>query len=488
MSARGIARAGLALIGAVVLACAGGGPRAAGGARPVGELPALGGTPLRPERLVLVSLHGLEPEHYLAVSGEPLMPNAAALGAAGVAAESMQPVFPAASYPAHATLVTGLPPARHGVAADHRLDEHGVEPERPDQASALAGVTLWKAVAAAGGSVASLDWPATGGAPIADLLPDLDATRRGASWTALMAPGTAPRVAALAQRAGAAQPASWPPGPAHDAVLVAVACDLLAAAPPPQLLLLRLTQTEAALAAAPPGSESVRQAFAAADVEIGRLVGCLRAHDRLATTGIVVVGDHGTLPVHTAIRANRVLADVGLLVLDANGALLRWDALARSNGGSAFVYAKGPELAVLARQALEESARESGAFRVMSADEMLRDGADPEAWFGLAAAPGYAFDDGLRESVLGPAAFASAGGYAPDELRMAAGFVAWGPGLRGPLRIPALRQLDVAPTLARWLGVSLEGAEGRALVGLLRGAGAPVVAPIDTPKRRPLGS
>jgi predicted AlkP superfamily pyrophosphatase or phosphodiesterase len=272
--------------------------------------------------------------------------------------------------------------------------------------------------------------------------------------------------------------------------LTSVACDLLAADPPPRLLLLRLTQTEAALDRAPPGSPTVRQAFASADREIDRLLGCLRAKNRLATTAIAVVGDHGILPVHTAIRPNRVLADVGLLIVDPSGPLvLRWDALARSNGGSAFVYAKSAELALVARRALEESAHTTGAFRVMSADEMLRRGADPEAWFGLEAAPGYAFDDGFAGSVVAPAASASVGGYAPEQPRMAAGFIAWGPGLRGPLRVPEMQQTDVAPTLARLLDVSLAGSEGRVLVGLLRESAPapPVVAP-ETPKRRPRGA
>jgi hypothetical protein len=442
-----------------------------------------------PERLVVISVHGLAPDEYLPLEGPARMPTLAALGAAGVAAESLEPVFPSATYPAHATLVTGLPPARHGVAADRHLGDRGVETQRPDQASEIAGATLWKAVTEAGGSVASLDWPATGGAAISDLLPDLDAARSGASWPALMAKGTAPRVAELARRAGADQPASWLPGPARDAVLGRVACDLLSADPPPRLLLLRFSETEAALEAAPPGSEQVRAAFASVDAGVGRLVECLRAKNRLATTAIAVVGDHGTLPVHTAIRANRVLADVGLVVLDPAGGLVRWDALARSNGGSAFVYARDADLAVLARRALEEAAQKTAAFRVISAEEMLQRGADPEAWFGLEASPGYVFADDLAPDLLGPATFAAAGGYASEQPRMATGFVAWGPGFRGPLRVPRMREIDVGPTLARLLGVELAGAEGAAMVGLLRNAPAPpVVAPVDAGKRRPRGS
>ena len=58
---------------------------------------------------------------------------------------------------------------------------------------------------------------------------------------------------------------------------------------------------------------------------------------------------------------------------------------------------------------------------------------------------------------------------------MATGFVAWGPGLRSGLRVAGLRETDVAPTLARWLGVQLGVVEGRPMVGWF--APLPVVAP-----------
>jgi hypothetical protein len=51
---------------------------------------------------------------------------------------------------------------------------------------------------------------------------------------------------------------------------------------------------------------------------------------------------------------------------------------------------------------------------------------------------------------------------------MATGLVAWGAGLRAGVQVPALRQVDVAPILARLLGVALPDAEGRALEGVLQ--------------------
>jgi hypothetical protein len=102
---------------------------------------------------------------------------------------------------------------------------------------------------------------------------------------------------------------------------------------------------------------------------------------------------------------------------------------------------------------------------------MLGYGADPAAWFGLEAEPGYAFSDAAGGPELAAAAARAAGGYLPDHAEMDAGFVAWGRGLRRGVRVPRMSQADVAPTLARLVGLELADAEGRVLVGLLERSG-----------------
>jgi hypothetical protein len=426
-----------------------------------------------PARVLLVSIHGLTPGRYLAADGERAMPMLAALAQQGVAAESMLPAFPPSSYPAHAALVTGVSAAKHGIAAERRLGKQGVGADRVDQASDLRAAPLWQAVAQQGDGVASLDWPTTGGAAIADLAPDL-VLPAGANWQGALAIHGAGRAAEFALRAGGSDPAAAAPGAARDASLVTMACGLLLAEPAPRLVLLRLSQTQVALDGAGPDSEAARAAFAASDAELGRLVRCLGDAGLLDTTGIAVAGDHGAMPVHTEIRANAALAEAGLLVPSDSG-VRSFDAIARSNGGSAFVYATSDDPALLARRALAAAANETGAFRVVSASDMVERGADPEAWFGLEAEPGYVFADTASGPLLAPASVASAGGFATSDPHMATGFVAWGPGLRRGLRVPGLRQTDVAPTLARWLGVAFGPVEGRAMVGWFATSGAPAI-------------
>ena len=95
---------------------------------------------------------------------------------------------------------------------------------------------------------------------------------------------------------------------------------------------------------------------------------------------------------------------------------------------------------MLARSMLEKEAARVGSFRVVAADELLRGGADPEAWFGLEAEPGFLFDDAVQGPFLVPAAIRGAGGYLPSRAEMDTGFVAWGRGLRTRVRIPRMSQ------------------------------------------------
>lgn len=451
-------------LAALTLSCAESGPSQVHVVLPVER-----GAPRTPARLVLISVDGLTADRYRAApGGAPEMRALAALARAGVAADTTQPVAPASRYPAHATLVTGRRPAAHGVVADRRLGDHGVRTATYRHASFLHAPTLWNVAAQKGLRVAALGWPSTLGAEIAVNVPDVEPTQRGETWIGLLGEAVPRETLALVQQAGGSDPAAQTPGAARDAVLIQVACQLIASQTPPPLMLIHLSQTSAPLARDGVDAPATRAAFAAVDAGLTRLLGCAQSAGLLADSAFAIVGDHGWMPVHTAVEPNAVLADAGLLTPESGGpGLLSWSALTRSNGGSAFVYAKRRDDALLARRALERAAEQTASFRVVSADEMLRLGADPDAWFGLEAAPGFIFSDATTGPVVQPATILASGGYLPDRPEMASAFVAWGAGLRNGIGVPELRQLDVAPTLGRLLGLSLDDSEGRVLVGLL---------------------
>ena len=427
----------------------------------------------RPAHLLLVSVAGLTTDRYLGETSA--MPTLRAGAQHGVAALRVVPVAPAQVYPVHATLITGVPPAVHGVPANRLLGEHGVRPGSYNHASHLLVPTLWQQVLEHHGLVASLDWPTTVGAAIPLLLPDVTPVRAGESWLELLASAASPW---MRTRALAADARAGLPGPQRDRFLVDTTCALFRIAQQPRLVLLRLSQTDAAERVHGAWSRAARDAFVRTDGLLGRLTQCLAQAGRAADTVIVVVGDRAILPIHSEVRVNRVLADAGLVVVGHGQQIERWRALARSNGTSAFVYAADEGSALKARKALEAAGRHSGAFRVVSAEQMIARGADREAWFGLQAEPGFGFADDIGRALVAPTRVRGAGGGLLPDATSSPGFVAWGPGLRQGLRIAELRQTDVAPTLARLLGLRLPEAQGRVLVGLLRSqAGASPPAP-----------
>jgi len=424
-----------------------------------------------PARVVFVSVAGLSVRAYRTHDAQAAwMPKLAALARAGASADAVVPVTPASPGPVHATLATGRTPAAHGIGSDRPLRARGTDAARYRDAAEIRSPALWQRAQAAGASTALIGWPTSAGADADWVFPELFPARLGEASPDLLEGRAMPALLAAARRLGADRPEAGFPGPVRDRILAGLACELLAGPSPPRLTLLRLSQTETPLERAGPDGPELAAAFAGADAALGRVLSCLADAGRLAATALVVTGDVSVAPVHTLIQPNVALAAAGLLVPGPRSrtGISRWDAVARSNGTSAFVYARDSETAVLARRALREAARMTLSFRIVSAEEMLALGADREAWFGLEASPGHAFGDGLRgDSLVIPSAARGAwgalGGAASSEI----GFVAWGSGVRGPIRIPQLRQTDVAPSVARLLGISLPDADGRALVGVL---------------------
>ena len=125
-------------------------------------------------------------------------------------------------------------------------------------------------------------------------------------------------------------------------------------------------------------------------------------------------------------------------------------------GGTAFVYIADPVLIPKVRQAFTGV---EGLAKIISPDEYLalglpRPERDPQ--FGqllLAAQDGYAFSAGVGGSH----------GYLASDSEMNPIFIASGRGVRAGGKLGQVSNLDIAPTIAQLLGVSLPTAKGKPL-------------------------
>ena len=441
-----------------------------GPARPVHAEP----SPV-PGRVVLISLDGLYPDIYR--RGRDLdvrVPNLERLAREGTSADGMQGVFPSATYPSHTTLITGVRPARHGVHANSVFAPEGSEPSWYWYADSLRVTTLPQAATAAGRTVGVSCWPALVGASwVRWHLPEIwslgarDATSREkvVRWAT---PGL---VGEVEERFGEWTDSRFEWGAQDDRITDGAV--YLIEAKRPQLLLVHLVEVDHVLHGVGRDAPDAMRAFEIADRQIGRILEALEDAELRDSTNVVVVGDHGFANVHTEFRPNVVLARAGLQDVDGAGGPT-WRARARTTTAAAAIYLRDPndaEAATIARREFDSLASGVGAgvFEVLDRETLDAYGAFPGAAFGLACRLGYTCGGGATGDLLAPARSRGQHGYRPEEPAMHSGFIACGPNFAVGLRVPLVRMVDVAPTLAAVLGADLgAGVDGVVVPGLLR--------------------
>lgn len=126
-------------------------------------------------RVVVLSVDGMRPDFYRRPEEFGLkIPNLLRLVRSGASADAVEGVYPTTTYPAHATLVTGVPPSVHGIYS-HLASLDPTEKARPWCwfACALRVPALWDVMRAAGRKTAAISWPVSASATIDYNIPEI---------------------------------------------------------------------------------------------------------------------------------------------------------------------------------------------------------------------------------------------------------------------------------------------------------------------------
>ena len=422
------------------------------------------------DHVILVSIDGFRPDFYLDERWPaPMLQQMAREGAS---AEGVRAIFPSVTFPAHTTLVTGVGTEGHRI-----LYNTVFQPDGPGgiwywDFDAIAAPTLWEIVAESGGTTASLLWPVTRGAPIDWNLPEVWDHTGELTWPEMVGRHASPegflqevereatgRLPGYAFSGGVRAREDW---------MGAIGAHVIENHRP-TFMTVHLLTTDSHQHREGREGPGVRLAVAAVDRALARMVEAVERAGILDRTTFVVSGDHGFVDVHHAVAPNVWLVEAGLRDDELPGS--GWRATFQSTSGGAFLHLADPgdrSAIEEARRAVERQLPEFGRFfRIVERDELDRLGVAREVPFALAASRGAA----LTGVATGPALRAGGGGgshgYAPDFPDIHTGFVAWGAGVRSGVRIPEMNHVDVAPTAAAFLGLTIAGAEGIALPGLL---------------------
>ncbi len=418
--------------------------------------------------VVLISVDGLRPDYYLPSPARlTTTPALDQLRARGSWAEGVVGQFPSLTYPSHTSIVTGVRPARHGVVQNTAFAPDGGGSWFFDS-SILKVPALWDAARAAGLKTAAISWPVTVGARIDYLLPETNQAPRDGTWLDLMRRQSTPGlVDAVVERLGGFAPDGNRDYAQRDRFSTAAAA-LILEKYRPNLLLIHLVETDTAQHEFGPNSPQAVEAMAHVDASIGAILKSIETAGMAADTAVIVTGDHGFYRVHSAFQPNVVLREAGLLQVDAQGRVTSWQAMAHRSA----IRLKDPgdtALAARVEKLFRDLAvtRYSGLFRVVGREEIAQRGGDPEALLFLEPAEGYTTAAGTSGAFLVASPRHGDHGYMPDVPAMHTGLIMAGAGILKGIAVPLARQIDIAPTAARLLGIELPTAEGIAMVGTL---------------------
>lgn len=425
------------------------------------------------EHVVVISVDGL-PAYLFDDVNVPLS-SIRELAQQGVVAAGMTVSNPSVTWPNHTSLVTGTRPVDHGVLFNGVLRRPGlglpvkVDP-RTDKAELVRQPTIYDAAHQQGLSTAAINWPCTRNSGTLNIdfpdTPDSLEFTTAALLASLKASGdvTADEI----ERFPRLSPI------ARDRVWTEAACHVIRTRKP-NLLLLHLLNVDAMHHRYGPQTWPGYAAVAYADRCVKDVLDALDEAGIREQTAVFVVADHGFMSIPKTLHPNVLLRQVGMLTVEGNQ-ITAARAMVVPEGGAALLYLTHPESEQADLQkAIELFQHQEGIAEILVAADFEKFGLPQPGEYPqmanllLAAREGY----GISGSVTGDQFVAESTstlgthGFLSTQPRMNAMFVAAGSGIRSGLKLGTLENIQVAPTIARLLGIDFPSARGELLGEIL---------------------
>jgi predicted AlkP superfamily pyrophosphatase or phosphodiesterase len=430
------------------------------------------------QHVVLVSLDGMA--SYLLDDPKASLPTIRKLAREGTLVDGgMRVSNPSVTWPNHTTLISGVRPEKHGVLANGMLVRGGIgvpvriDPKRSRE-ELVRVTTVVDLAHAAGLRTGEINWPCTReSTAFDDRFPD---TPESLLYTTPRLRAELLTMGLLADETDKAF--GGKSGAARDWVWTEAACHLIRDRRPHLLLvhLLNVDSTHHTLGPQTPGGYT---ANAYADLCLSRLIEAAEMAGISDRTTWIVVSDHGFITTPSVFKPNVILRDAGLLKID-QGKIVEAQAHVISEGGIGLVYITNPAEAPSLRLRLQALFRASDeVVELVLPDRFGELGLPlpreydqaPDAV--LVVKEGYSVSasaEGDTAVATHTEAKASLGshGYLASNPKMNAMCVLWGPRIRPGVKLQGIENIDIAPTIAKLLGLNGLAADGQPLDQALR--------------------
>lgn len=378
----------------------------------------------------------------------------------GAYAAAMQPINPTVTWPNHTAMVTGVNASKHHVLVNGLIrnqrgkDDPNIQFEAPKKIL-VAVPTVYDLVHNAGMTTAEVDWVAITNPGTIDWS-FAERADPGPIVDDLIADGTLTKD----NQAHFFKPSqAW-----RDRIYTLAAIDILKKHHP-NLMLLHLLALDGIEHKTGYGNDAGRNTIAFLDDRVKDVVDAVREAGDLDRTTFLIVSDHGQESTHFVMHPNALLND--------SDSKPGGQTYAIPEGGYALLYqqhATPESTAALARVFQGQT----GVRAVLTPAQAAKDGWPTPAQTSQApdlllyATDDYKFGEGDKLPFVTPALESGAHGYVNTVPLMQAIFIASGRNVNALGKIPAIPNLDVAPTIASLLGVKMPNIDGVVPAGILK--------------------
>lgn len=356
-------------------------------------------------------------------------------------------VFPALTYLAHTTLVTGCDPAQHGIGQNQPF-QPGKNAEMRAwywDAAEVRRESLFDAVKKQGGRCASILWPVTGKHPSVKWgFPEVLALPGENQVLKMLAYGTPLWVLQMELKHGRQRVSTREPHLSDYAVVLA---EDLIRRKQPDLTAVHLVDLDDMRHHHGVNSPEAHEAMARNQRRVEKIWRAMQETPGMEDALLVVLSDHGQADVSRTVNLGEALEKAGL-----PGCVQ-----VQSNGMSAYLFPheQGEEGAARAEAWLREHGRAMGVKYVYSREALDQLGCIAGPMFAVEAAEEVVFSDGLPQAKREKATHGFGPGHPAENCLL----MIRGKGIR-PCKLPSMPMRDVAPTLAGLIHVKLEKAQG----------------------------
>ncbi|WKY48802.1 ectonucleotide pyrophosphatase/phosphodiesterase [Eubacteriaceae bacterium ES3] len=417
------------------------------------------------KHLIVVSYDAFSEDNWESATK---LPNLKKLIENGSWTRQLKSVYPTLTYVVHTTMVTGVYPEKHGIYHNNPVQPFIKEKNQEWfwYRNQIKSETIYDLVRSSGLKSGGLLWPVTGKAAIDYNIPEIRAINRENQVLKILRNGSPLYCISMEKKFGHIRKGIEEPF--LDDYTTKCAIDTIIKKRP-NLLLTHLIDLDDAKHQYGVNSSEVERAIERMDQRIGGLMKAVELAGIKEQTVFIIVGDHGQKDVKYKIKLNAILEEQGLIYKENEK--MEWKAYFQSAGGSAYLYLKDNNQLIInqVRKILDQAIYkgEYGIEKYFDRQEMRRLNILSPAEFIIEAKIGYSFDDSLEGDIItdleeSGISYATHG-YSPEKPDYRCNFIVSGNGIKKNLNIEETMMVDLAPTMARILGLELKNTDGRIL-------------------------